>query len=94
MQLDVIDTGNGMTDEMLHQIFDPFFTTKDAGEGTGLGLSVAHGIVQEHGGHIDVSTILDQGTTFTIRLPARHRRDGEGNEEEGMTTDEHKNIGD
>jgi two-component system NtrC family sensor kinase len=63
------DTGVGMSSEVLKQIFLPFFTTKDVGEGTGLGLSVVHGIVSSHGGSIKVDSTVGLGTTFEIRLP-------------------------
>lgn len=65
----VTDTGVGMSKEVLKQIFLPFFTTKDVGEGTGLGLSVVHGIVSSHGGWIRVNSLVGIGTTFEIRLP-------------------------
>jgi signal transduction histidine kinase len=65
----VEDTGVGMSKAILKQIFLPFFTTKDIGEGTGLGLSVVHGIVTSHGGSIKVDSTLGIGTIFEIRLP-------------------------
>ena len=67
--LDVIDQGTGIAAEHLEQVFEPFFTTKDVGEGTGLGLSIAYGMIQEHGGWIDVSSQLGLGSHFTIYLP-------------------------
>jgi signal transduction histidine kinase len=63
------DTGPGIPPEQLKKIFDPFFTTKPVGEGTGLGLSISHGIIQRHGGKIEVESATGQGTTFTISLP-------------------------
>lgn len=69
LALEVHDRGKGIRDEDLPHIFDPFFTTKDTGEGTGLGLSVSHGIVQAHGGRIDVTSAPGSGTTFTVTLP-------------------------
>ncbi len=65
----VADTGHGIAEEDLPKIFDPFFTTKEAGQGTGLGLTVVHNIVQEHGGTIAVESKPGKGTTFTIMLP-------------------------
>ncbi|MBF0452861.1 MAG: response regulator [Candidatus Magnetomorum sp.] len=66
----VKDTGIGIDDTIKEQIFDPFFTTKEPGEGTGMGLSVVHGIVSDHGGHIFVQSNLKKGTQFTVFFPA------------------------
>jgi PAS domain S-box-containing protein len=67
--LTVADSGHGIPPELLDRIFDPYFTTKQAGEGTGLGLSVLHGIVKSHGGVVTVSSEPQQGTTFVVYLP-------------------------
>lgn len=67
--LSVEDTGEGIPEGVVDQIFEPFFTTKDVGEGTGLGLSVAHGIVTAHGGTIEVDTAPGRGTTMRVTLP-------------------------
>jgi two-component system NtrC family sensor kinase len=69
-RIDVEDEGGGITPEHLPRIFEPFFTTKGVGEGTGLGLSVAHGIIADHGGWIDVESTIGRGTSFRIYLPA------------------------
>jgi two-component system NtrC family sensor kinase len=63
------DNGTGISEENLKKIFDPFFTTKDIGTGTGLGLSVCLGIIESHGGNIDVQSTENSGTVFTITLP-------------------------
>jgi CheY-like chemotaxis protein len=69
VRLGVSDTGSGIPLEVLERMFDPFFTTKGVGQGTGLGLSLVHGIVTELGGAIDVTTKAGQGTCFAIWLP-------------------------
>jgi signal transduction histidine kinase len=70
IQLKVSDTGVGIPSDVLPHIFDPFFTTKAPGEGSGLGLAQVHGIVGQHGGRVNVETQVDEGTTFTVYLPA------------------------
>jgi len=65
----VSDNGPGIPKEYLARIFDPFFTTKPVGKGTGLGLSICFGIVKKIGGEIDVRSVLDEGTTFEVKLP-------------------------
>ena len=65
----VSDDGPGIPADVLPRIFDPFFTTKDVGEGSGLGLSIVHGIIERHGGQIDVDSKPGQGTTFTVSFP-------------------------
>jgi two-component system NtrC family sensor kinase len=84
VEIAIIDTGCGIPEGDLKKIFDPFFTSKEVGKGTGLGLSVSHGIVQAHGGVIRVSSVVGQGTTFSVYLPITPSREPE---------QEHKAVG-
>jgi two-component system NtrC family sensor kinase len=68
------DNGCGIKKNVLPRIFDPFFTTKEIGKGTGLGLSICFGIVSKHRGKISVKTQVNQGTTFTVRMPASRKK--------------------
>jgi PAS domain S-box-containing protein len=69
MKLTVLDSGAGIAPDIIDKIFDPFFTTKKMGEGTGLGLSVVHGIVKQHDGYITAMSEPGNGSTFTVYLP-------------------------
>lgn len=70
LKIEVQDDGRGMEDTTRKRAFDPFFTTKDIGEGTGLGLSMVHGVIAHHGGSVGIESTVGQGTTITILLPA------------------------
>jgi two-component system NtrC family sensor kinase len=72
-RVEVIDTGVGISEEHLNKIYDPFFTTKEIGRGTGLGLSVTYGIIQEHSGKISVESRPGQGSRFILELPAARK---------------------
>jgi signal transduction histidine kinase len=76
VEIQVGDNGCGIPAEHMSQIFDPFFSTKEVGYGTGLGLSVAHGVVERHGGTLTVKSKVGEGTVFTIRLPLNFQPDG------------------
>ncbi|HDM77074.1 MAG TPA: GHKL domain-containing protein, partial [Deltaproteobacteria bacterium] len=77
----ISDTGKGIPEDLRSKIFDPFFTTKDVGKGTGMGLNLAHNIISEHGGTINVESEVGAGTTFTIRLPLNGQVSSESKEE-------------
>ncbi|OLE54864.1 MAG: hypothetical protein AUG51_05850 [Acidobacteria bacterium 13_1_20CM_3_53_8] len=72
--IEIADTGIGIAPENVAKIYDPFYTTKGIGRGTGLGLAVTYGIVQEHSGHITVESMPGKGTIFRITLPTAHAR--------------------
>ncbi|MGC8639522.1 MAG: sensor histidine kinase [Isosphaeraceae bacterium] len=80
--IEIEDHGTGISPENLPHLFDPFFTTKPVGGGMGLGLTVSYGIVRDHGGSLEVESVLGQGSVFRIRLPLHplgsHRRQGSG----------------
>jgi two-component system NtrC family sensor kinase len=69
VRLEITDTGHGIKPEVMERIFEPFFTTKPVGQGTGLGLAVSYGIIQQHGGSIEVESEEGKGTKFIIALP-------------------------
>ena len=70
VEIEVTDTGIGISRENLSRIFDPFFTTKATGRGTGLGLSVSYGIIKEHAGKVEVRSTPGKGTSFRLEFPA------------------------
>jgi len=72
--LQIADTGQGISSEILEKIFDPFFTTKGAGKGTGLGLSIVYGIMLQCGGKITVESKLGKGTVFTLLFPIENKK--------------------
>jgi signal transduction histidine kinase len=86
----VEDDGEGIEQRDLPHVFDPFFTTKDVGEGTGLGLSVSYGIVQDHAGRIEVSSVKGKGASFSVLLPlatSRNRAERHAEAQPGSRAD-------
>ena len=79
MHIEISDSGPGIAADVLPHIFEPFFTTKPEGEGTGLGLSMVYGIVENHGGQIKATSTPGEGATFVIQLPITPNTDGERN---------------
>lgn len=75
VKLEIIDTGTGIPSQLLDKIFDPFFSSKEEGKGTGLGLSIVYGLVQSYSGIIDVQSKIDNGTQFSIFLPATTKKE-------------------
>ena len=79
IEIEISDTGHGIHPEDMEKIFDPFFTTKDVGHGTGLGLAISYGIIKAHQGNIFVSSELEKGTSFFVRLPLKTTLNGSEN---------------
>jgi two-component system NtrC family sensor kinase len=73
LEIQVIDSGRGIDPAIREKIFDPFFTTKPPGKGPGLGLSISHSIIQDHGGNITFDSVAGQGSSFIIFLPRKLR---------------------
>ncbi len=86
--IEVIDTGEGMTEDICKRIFEPFFTTKGIGKGTGLGLAVVFGVVQTHKGFVDVESAIGKGTTFRLYMPALQAEEPSSEKEEEETLEE------
>jgi len=71
INIEIVDNGIGMSEEVKQRLFDPFFTTKPVGGGTGLGLSISYSIMEKHGGRLNVKSELGQGAEFSLLLPVR-----------------------
>jgi two-component system NtrC family sensor kinase len=80
VRIDIQDNGCGIESAIRERIFDPFFTTKPVGHGTGLGLSISYGIIQEHGGQIEVQSMPGKGSCFTVHLPFESAQKGVEND--------------
>jgi signal transduction histidine kinase len=88
-ELQFIDTGCGMTQEVLENIFEPFFTRSRTGKGTGLGLSISHRIITQHGGEIEATSAgPGQGSTFRLRLPVEPPPDADAGQDEVLDPEE------
>ena len=92
IRLIIKDTGMGMTPKTLERLFEPFYTTKPVGEGTGLGLSVVHGIIEKHGGVIEVESEMEKGSQFAVYIPAIPPEDITIAEKEGEITGQGESI--
>jgi PAS domain S-box-containing protein len=86
VMLEVTDTGTGIASEILEHVFEPFFTTKDVGEGTGLGLSMVHGFVEQSGGFVDIESQVDKGTSIRVYLPREVELEENGGADEPRGT--------
>jgi signal transduction histidine kinase len=75
IRIDITDTGNGIPPEVIPRIFEPFFSTKDKESGVGLGLAVVYGIINRHGGRIEVDSTVGKGTTFHLRIPRKPKEE-------------------
>lgn len=87
VMIQVADTGHGIREEHLDQIFEPFFSTKPVGKSTGLGLSVSYGIIEQHGGSLEVESTEGRGAVFTITLPAADQQPGQAERPEKEQAD-------
>jgi PAS domain S-box-containing protein len=85
VRIQVLDNGHGMPPEVVEHIFEPFFTTKDVGKGTGLGLSSVYGIVKAHRGHIQCTSVVDQGTAMSLYFPCAASLESESGNTERIT---------
>ncbi|WP_246052993.1 hybrid sensor histidine kinase/response regulator [Leptospira semungkisensis] len=88
--IEVKDNGIGMDEETKRKIFDPFFTTKEPGKGTGLGLALVYGILENHKGRITVESSIGQGTKFTVYIPLLSEKKKENTSQESQTKEEKK----
>jgi len=92
VEISIADSGSGIDPDSLRDIFNPFFTTKDVGQGTGMGLSMVHGIMHGHNGHIKVESIHGEGSVFRLYLQAsldKEKNDSVDNEPVHLSADEH-----